>query len=429
MFLRSSLLFLAAFAAESMRRKIMNACLQVSLGYIPALKPIATYAADDITASSARIAPLSRLDISSLTYEKRLGSGTFKTVYMVSLGTAVDEKLSSSQPRRSFALAVQKLREKSDVKDGRASIRIAQELRSRLSSDSDKQYFEEIVDWWFQASPPLEFKVGGSVFSPNNLEEQTHKPPRRFLGTRWLLSLKPVYEMDLRKFCCLCPNVHPIAGKVTEQYAPLQIPQSSSAIAGVAMTESGATRLTLDLIYAGRLMHTAGLVHRDIKPKNIMLGCGGRPVMIDFGFASFVGEKQPSTTGRLCIEEPGRVKGEIQYVLAPDVAKYRGCQEGDAYAMGKTLYELLFVPAVVAASALPVAGARSDKKEITVAEAQAQNAKFRFMIDKDNANESSRFPLSKSTADSLLSVVRGLCREDQPLSFAQAEQLLLETLS
>ena len=173
-------------------------------------------------------------------------------------------------------------------------------------------------------------------------------------------------------------------------------------------------------------------MHRDVKPQNCMLDRDGRVVLIDFGFAGFVGAAATTTAKRknnqqhqpnslLCLEQPGRVKGDVGYVLARDVALYRGCAAGDCYAMGKTLYEVLFVAAPADTSP------SQRRQEITVERAQRQNDAFRALLDGDPCQ--SRFDLSPPVRHALLRTIRGLCRETAPLSFPQAEALLEEQLA
>jgi serine/threonine protein kinase len=280
--------------------------------------------------------------------------------------------------------------------------------------DQANHFFERVEGWWFQDSGVPEFAENEAVFPrlQEDLEEggRTRKPPSRFLGSKWLLALKPVYDMDLKRFTQASPTLYPVGDKSSssaDNNPPVVV------VAGIPLTQESALQLARDVCYAGRIMHSVGLIHRDIKPKNIMLS-QGRPVIIDFGFSHFVNNKD--TDGRFCIVQEGRVKGEARYVLAPDVAMSRGCQEGDMYAMGKTLYEVLFC---VAAGSAP-----SGKVALTESEATEQTAKFRAVLDGKEAGSRSRFHMSTDARDTLLTVIRGLCRQDRPISFEEAEKLL-----
>lgn len=115
-------------------------------------------------------------------------------------------------------------------------------------------------------------------------------------------------------------------------------------IAGIACNSRGAVQLATTMMHAGSILHKIGLIHCDIKQKNIMLS-NGHVVVIDFGFSVFCNETTPNHNKKAqtcCVTHPGRVKGEVGYVLAKDVAAYRACQQGDVYAMGKTLYQVLY---------------------------------------------------------------------------------------
>jgi serine/threonine protein kinase len=93
---------------------------------------------------------------------------------------------------------------------------------------------------------------------------------------------------------------------------------------------SDVTRLAAELGTALDTLHEAGLVHRDVKPSNVMLGSEGA-ALTDFGLARGVADSVLTT--------PGRVVGTLDY-LAPEVI--RGEPAGplsDIYALGCLLYE------------------------------------------------------------------------------------------
>ncbi len=89
--------------------------------------------------------------------------------------------------------------------------------------------------------------------------------------------------------------------------------------------------------------HLKGLVHRDVKPANIMLAAGGRYVLTDFGVA-FVqgGTRLTRDDGQLIgtaeYMAPERIKA-VMDVGAPAAHNYD--PRSDVYALGVVLYEML----------------------------------------------------------------------------------------
>jgi serine/threonine protein kinase len=76
--------------------------------------------------------------------------------------------------------------------------------------------------------------------------------------------------------------------------------------------------------------HAAGIVHRDVKPGNVMVGAGGLVKLADFGIASLQGDPQLTSTG-LVIGSPA--------YMAPEQA--RGEHSGppvDFWALGATMF-------------------------------------------------------------------------------------------
>lgn len=68
-------------------------------------------------------------------------------------------------------------------------------------------------------------------------------------------------------------------------------------------------RLANKLVAAVQAVHAAGIVHRDIKPTNVMISASG-PVLVDFGIAMGEGESHVTRTG-LVMGTPGFIAPEV----------------------------------------------------------------------------------------------------------------------
>ena len=80
-------------------------------------------------------------------------------------------------------------------------------------------------------------------------------------------------------------------------------------------------------------LHAQGIVHRDVKPSNVMLDAHGRAAVTDFGLA-----KGPAYT---VLTTPGHVMGTLDYI-APELIRGEGSgPPGDIYALGCMVYECL----------------------------------------------------------------------------------------
>jgi eukaryotic-like serine/threonine-protein kinase len=84
-------------------------------------------------------------------------------------------------------------------------------------------------------------------------------------------------------------------------------------------------------------LHGEGLVHRDLKPDNILISESGWPILVDFGLAiSFAGETNRETL----IVEHGAA-GTLNYMAPEQIAAESIDARADLYSLGCILYELL----------------------------------------------------------------------------------------
>lgn len=102
---------------------------------------------------------------------------------------------------------------------------------------------------------------------------------------------------------------------------------------GRTVSPDEAARVGRGMVAALRAAHAAGVLHRDVKPGNVLLGDDGRVVLTDFGIAM--------ATGTSTLTKTGEVVGSIDYI-APE--RIRGKTPGpasDLWALGATLYQAI----------------------------------------------------------------------------------------
>lgn len=119
----------------------------------------------------------------------------------------------------------------------------------------------------------------------------------------------------------LCMELVPgrTALQVLREQGPFQVPD--------------ALRVAADLCRAVDALLEKGLVHRDIKPGNVVIGEGNRATLIDFGLAKSRTEEALTSTSEIL--------GTAEY-MAPEVVKGQVPDAvSDLYSLGATLYELL----------------------------------------------------------------------------------------
>lgn len=117
-------------------------------------------------------------------------------------------------------------------------------------------------------------------------------------------------------------------------YGTLRSRLAAIAAGGERMAVAEALEVARQIALALDHAHKRGLIHRDVKPSNIMLAAGGRTVLTDFGTA-FVEAATKLTS------PTGRVIGTAEY-LSPEQANGQPLDHRvDIYALGVVLYEML----------------------------------------------------------------------------------------
>ncbi|MFC4144700.1 serine/threonine-protein kinase [Micromonospora mangrovi] len=92
-----------------------------------------------------------------------------------------------------------------------------------------------------------------------------------------------------------------------------------------------AAGIGLAVLAALRAAHAAGVLHRDVKPANVLLARDGRVLLTDFGLAVFDG-------GDGVMTRPGLVLGSPQYVAPERAAEGVSTAEADLWSLGATLH-------------------------------------------------------------------------------------------
>ncbi len=94
-----------------------------------------------------------------------------------------------------------------------------------------------------------------------------------------------------------------------------------------------AVQITIRILSALQHAHQNGIIHRDIKPQNILVHADGHIKVADFGIARMAN----SST----LTKGDSVMGSVHY-FSPEQAQGRGCDvTSDIYSVGVTLYEML----------------------------------------------------------------------------------------
>ncbi|NUR87736.1 MAG: serine/threonine protein kinase, partial [Nonomuraea sp.] len=105
-------------------------------------------------------------------------------------------------------------------------------------------------------------------------------------------------------------------GERVRERGPLPVPQVAA--------------IGLEVLEALRAAHEAGVLHRDVKPDNVLLAEDGRAVLTDFGIATTEDEVQVTRTGE--------VVGTPAYMAPERAAGAKAVPASDLWSLGATLF-------------------------------------------------------------------------------------------
>lgn len=99
------------------------------------------------------------------------------------------------------------------------------------------------------------------------------------------------------------------------------------------MSISEALQISINVCEGLSYAHKRGMVHRDVKPANIMLDVNGQAILMDFGIVKIVGSSAHTLTGA--------VIGTANYMAPEIIRSEQADQRSDIYALGVTMFEML----------------------------------------------------------------------------------------
>jgi serine/threonine-protein kinase len=104
-------------------------------------------------------------------------------------------------------------------------------------------------------------------------------------------------------------------------------------VRGERMPLGEVVRILLEVLDGLAYAHSEGMIHRDIKPGNILLSKRGQAVIADFGIAQMVGGQRHTV--------PGALLGTMNYMPPEQGLESQSDARSDIYSVGVVLYEML----------------------------------------------------------------------------------------
>lgn len=110
-------------------------------------------------------------------------------------------------------------------------------------------------------------------------------------------------------------------------------------VAADPLTEREIAAIGLSVLDGLQAVHAARVLHRDVKPKNILVDQEGAIFLVDFGIAKIAGDAAAAGRQRdISITGRGRVIGTPEYLAPEQIHGYPATPASDLWSVGVTLY-------------------------------------------------------------------------------------------
>ena len=157
----------------------------------------------------------------------------------------------------------------------------------------------------------------------------------------------PIYELSRDNRGHYFFTMKLVEGYTLREVIDLSIKEGTQAVDGYGFHRM--VTLLIQVANALDYAHSHGVVHRDVKPANILMGPFGEVLLLDWGLAKvwseapeetpdmpLLGGEDPSLTSR------GQLQGTAHYMSPEQIERSRDLDHrSDIYSMGSVLYEIL----------------------------------------------------------------------------------------
>jgi hypothetical protein len=132
-------------------------------------------------------------------------------------------------------------------------------------------------------------------------------------------------------------TLHDFGEEDGQYYLVMEFAEGGTLATSMPVGEVAAVRHALAIADALAYAHARGIVHRDIKPPNVLLDGEGRAKLTDFGIARFFGPHSDGWT----VTRPDRVSGTPLYMAPEAIDGAAPDPRQDLYSLGVLLYEMV----------------------------------------------------------------------------------------